>query len=85
MTASETNCFARNLVYIVEKLIDDTEDIGWELYRKTMQFVDLCYLPVYDDEDIDDLDSACEAMNKVWMVIRQSNSNAAPQWTGMSI
>lgn len=65
MTASEMNCFSRNLVFIVGDFIADAEDIGWELYKKTMKFIELCFLPTYDDEDIEDLEASCESMNKV--------------------
>lgn len=65
MTASEMHCFSRNLGFIVGDMITDIEDIGWELYKKTMRFVDLCFLPAYDDEDIENLDDSCESMNKV--------------------
>lgn len=65
MTASEMNCFSRNLGFIVGDLISDADDLGWELYKKTMKFVDMCFLSCYDDEDIEDLNYACESMNKV--------------------
>lgn len=72
MSASEMNCFARNLGFIVGDLITDPKDKGWELYKKTMKFVDLCFSPSFDDEDIDDLDDLCESVNKVCKVVFES-------------
>lgn len=53
MTASEMSNFMQNITFIIGDLIPE-EDVVWHFLLATVKFFDTCYLPSYDDQEIEE-------------------------------
>lgn len=72
MTSSEMFFFAHHFTLIVGDLIPDENPV-WQLVLTAIKFLDLCYLPSYDQDDIDALLNVSEVLNQ--MLINQFEVN----------
>lgn len=63
MTASEMSNFAHNLIFVIGDLVPEN-DVVWQFVLTTIKFLDLAYLPCYDEEDdINDLTETIATMH----------------------
>lgn len=63
MTASEMFFFTHHLTLIIGHLVPDDDPV-WQHVLRTIQLLDLCYLPSYDQHDISALRSVTENVNE---------------------
>lgn len=61
MTASEMYNFAHNLIFMIRDLVPE-DDIVWQFVLTTINFLDLSYLPCYEEDDINELKDTIASM-----------------------
>lgn len=66
MTSSEMFFFAHHLTLMIGDVVPD-EDPVWQLLLTAIRYFDLCYLPSYDDDDLDALLNESEILNQKLM------------------
>lgn len=62
MTASEMFNFAHNLIFMIRDLVPE-DDIVWQFVLTTIKFLDLSYLPCYEEDDLNEFKEAIASMH----------------------
>lgn len=63
MTSSEMFFFAHHFTLMIGHLVPGTDPI-WQFVLTTIKFFDLCYLPSYEDEDMENLKKESKNVNQ---------------------
>ncbi len=53
MTAAEASTFIQNITFLIGDLVIENNEI-WRLILETVKFFDLCYLPCYEEDDLNE-------------------------------
>ncbi len=62
MTASEMFNFAQYLIFMIRDLVPEDDDV-WQFVLKTIKFLDLSYLPCYEENDLNELKETIALMH----------------------
>lgn len=63
MTSSEMFFFTHHLTFMIGNRVPDNDSV-WQHVLATIKMFDVCYLPSYDQEDLEALRASCENFNK---------------------
>lgn len=65
MTAAEMSNFIHNITFMIGDLVPK-EDVVWHFLLSTVQFYDMCYLPSYEDNEIEEWRSGIDYMLRLY-------------------
>lgn len=66
MTAAETATFIQNITFMIGDLVLENHDI-WQFILNTVKFFDFCYLPCYEEEDLNEWTKNIDEMHKLYI------------------
>lgn len=68
MTVAETASFIQNITFMIGDYVPE-ENYTWKLILNTVKFYDLCYLPCYEEEDLNEWTENIDTMHKLYIEI----------------
>lgn len=71
MSASEMVCFARHLGLMIGDLIPEDDPV-WKFHLAAMEFLDLCFLPSYSEDELGRLENVIAKKNQMFVTLFKS-------------
>lgn len=68
MTVAETASFIQNITFMIGDCVPE-ENYTWKFILSTVKFYDFCYLPCYEEADLNEWTENIDTMHKLYIEI----------------